>query len=538
MTPQAPRQLRPYQKEAVEAVTKYWLYHTGDRLTPVVVLPTGTGKSTVIARLADLAASMGLRVVMLAHRAELLDQMIASVEAVAPGKHSTGFVQGQRGGANARIVAASFQTLAANPDRLASLGRRDVVLVDEMHHSAAPSYAQVLADLGIHSRKVVACGFTATASRADGGLGQLWDTVVYEKSLSWAISNGYLIKPRGLTVVLPGLDLSNVAIRGGDYASGELENVMAASVATTVTAMETHAAGRRAIVFAAGVDHADELAAALCARGWPAAVVVGATPVEERRDIYSRFATGDLQAMVTVQVLTEGADFPACDCVVMARPTRSQVLYSQMVGRALRLYDDKTDALVLDLAGTVRDMSLMTVSSLDADIKTARVAADSEKDPGQEEATPARERKQRIGVATLEEIDLLATSSANWLATPGGIRFLDCQGGTYVFLWPPNPTDTASVDVIKVTTPHHATDGYIAQDVDMSAATQAAEQAAATYGVLPDRHAPWRSRPTPSAAQVRLATALGIENADRKTKARLSDDISIHKASFLDRLAS
>lgn len=538
MTPQAPRQLRPYQKEAVEAVTKYWLYHTGERLTPVVVLPTGAGKSTVIAALAVSARNMGLRVVMLAHRQELLDQMAASVAAVDPAGQAVGIVQGQRDNPAPAIVAASFQTLAANPDRLASLGRRDVVLVDEMHHSAAPSYAQVLADLGIHTRNVVACGFTATASRADGGLGQLWDTVVYEKSLSWAISNGYLIKPRGLTVVLPGLDLSKVAIRGGDYASGELENVMAASVATTVTAMETHATGRRAIVFAAGVDHANELAAALCARGWPAAAVVGATPVEERQDIYSRFATGELQAMVTVQVLTEGADFPACDCVVMARPTRSQVLYSQMVGRALRLYDDKTDALVLDLAGTVRDMSLMTVSSLDADIRTARVAADSDTDPGQEEAAPARERKQRIGVATLEEIDLLATSSANWLVTPGGIRFLDCQGGTYVFLWPPNPTDTTSVDVIKVTTPHHATDGYIAQGVELSAACVAAEKAAADYGVLPDRHAPWRSRPTPSAAQVRLATALGIENADRKTKARLSDDISIHKASFLDRLAS
>lgn len=829
-----PRTLRPYQAEAVDAVTAYWGTLDRERYTPVVVLPTGTGKSTVIAKLAVDAHYAGLRVLMLAHRRELLDQMAASVNAVAPDLTRVGIVQGERNSPTADIVAASFQTLTANPARLDALGRREVVLVDECfvagtlvdgvpiqnirpgdmvtavspsgdvttrrvvrtmrstpsalvkvslstgesfvctpghpfltpdgwcpagklsngvqlhhaqasressplhsvretgghdteaptgyvvpeqkgvllnrvpgpvrkedafrddvadqpqvclgtnaeeqpyapgrcteesvrvaqtngaptegsrwerqgdnratasairgawvahrssdlparraatislqgghcapesetvrgnrwhepqhrssprtgstqgpafgrvrvdnvtflepgsdgrygglcpdgyvynlevdtdhtytvgsgvtvhncHHSAAETYKGVLDALDVTSHNpnnpVFACGFTATASRADGGLDGIWDNVVYEKSLSWAIKKGYLVTPRGLTVVLPDMDLTEVAVRAGDYAAGELEHVMQASVDTTVMAMLTHAAGRASIVFAAGVDHAEALAAALSAHGVAAAAVTGAMSAEARGQVYEAFNDGELDAMVTVQVLTEGADFPRCDAVVMARPTRSQTLYSQMVGRALRLYPGKDDALVLDLAGVTRDMSLVTLSDLTTEATTARVAPDSDDDPGQDEPAPRPERKQRIGVAALEDIDLLAVSPANWLTTPKGVRFLDVGNKAIIFLWPPHPEGSRKVMVGVMHTPPDPNDRWLYDGYagELADAIKAAEHAAEDYGQLPPRNAPWRNRSAPSAAQVRLAKTLGVDHADDKTRARLSDDIS------------
>ena len=527
-----PRQLRPYQAEAVTEVVTYWSTPGRKRYTPVVVLPTGTGKSTVIAKLATEARRLGLRVLMLAHRRELLDQMAASVSAVAPELPLVGIVQGERHAPEADIVAASFQTLVSSPARLAELGRREVVLVDEMHHSAAETYKGVLDALGVTehdpAHPVFACGFTATASRADGGLADIWDRVVYERSLTWAIKQGYLVTPRGLTVVLPNMDLSKVTVRAGDYAAGELEHVMQASVDTTVDAMLTHAPGRASIVFAAGVDHAEALADTLTAKGVRAAAVTGAMTAEARAEVYTAFTEARIDAMVTVQVLTEGADFPRCDAVVMARPTRSQTLYSQMVGRAVRLYPGKHDALVLDLAGVTRDMSLVTLSDLTTEATTARVSPTSTDDPGQDEPAPQPERKQRIGVANLEHIDLLDVSPANWLVTPKGVRFLDVGNKALVFLWPPRPEGSHEVMVGVVHTPPKAGDGWLynGHAGELADALEAAEHAAGTYGTLPPRHAPWRNRSTPSQAQVNLAKSLGVAEADYKTRARLSDDIS------------
>lgn len=530
-----PRELRPYQKEAVSAVIEYWQRPSEkERWTPCVVLPTGTGKSTVIAQLAVIAAGAGLRVLLLAHRRELLDQMLDSVEAVAPGRFSTGVVQGDRNEPDAQIVAGSFQTLASAP-RLESVGKRDVVLVDEMHHSTAPTYLKVLDSLEVtqSGTSVVAAGFTATASRADGGLGAVWDAIVYEKSLVWAIRQGFLCKPRGLTVVIPGLDLSNVKVTRGDYAPGELEDVMASSVETTVQAMLTHAPNRRSIVFAAGVDHAESLAATLAAHGVPAAAVTGAMNSEAREEVYTAYRDGSLAVMVTVQVLTEGADFPMCDCVVMARPTRSQTLYSQMVGRAVRLYPGKEDALVLDLAGSVRDMSLVTIADLDAEAPTKRVSPASEEDPGQEELEVKEPvpRRERIGEAQLENIDLLAMSPLRWLSTPKGVRFLDCQDGTVIFLYPENPTEDAPVDVAVMHNPPQPSDGIVKANMHLSNAQDFAEGLAKRVGNPPVRNAPWRAAgKPPSNGQITMAEHLGIEGAANMTRARVSDEISVNLA--------
>lgn len=337
-----------------------------------------THNSSVIAELARRAVRRGQRVVALAHRDELINQMRDTYSLVAPELEPGGIVKAEIDEHDRDFVCASFQTLAASPKRVEKLGVRNLILVDECHHALAPSYMRVLYDLGLtvpkprgnkktnqdgevfgdhvpqvgskskkasdyitqfdHVPEIRACGFTATMARSDSEqLGKVWSTVAFERDISWAIDNGYLITPRSMTVHVPELKgLGNVKTVAGDFNSKQLAEVMEASVESTVDAVQRHAKDRNMIIFAASVTHAEELAAALTIEGIPAGVVVGSSTREVREDTYSRFNSGELQALVTVMVLTEGADFPRCDCVVMARPTRSQVLFC---------FDDQTEIL-------------------------------------------------------------------------------------------------------------------------------------------------------------------------------------------------
>lgn len=508
-----PRELRPYQKEAADAAEDMW--REGYERTSVV-LPTGAGKSSVIAELARRAVRRGQRVVALAHRDELINQMRDTYSLVAPELEPGGIVKAEIDEHDRDFVCASFQTLAASPKRVEKLGVRNLILVDECHHALAPSYMRVLYDLGLtvpkprgnkktnqdgevfgdhvpqvgskskkasdyitqfdHVPEIRACGFTATMSRSDSEqLGKVWSTVAFERDISWAIDNGYLITPRSLTVHVPELKgLGNVKTVAGDFNSKQLAEVMEASVESTVDAIQRHAKDRNMIVFAASVNHAEELAAALTIEGIPAGVVVGSSSREVREDTYSRFNSGELQALITVMVLTEGADFPRCDCVVMARPTRSQVLMSQMVGRALRLYTDpetgkkKEDALVLDLSGAAADASLISLTDLWPDAEDEEFDNDGHKLETPRDTEDEQEAlaltQQRRGTIELEAVDLLRRAASSHeqskkgpphrrvvaLSTANGVMFIpSSRGGAGMMLWPPHPNRVQNVCVIR-----------------------------------------------------------------------------------------
>ncbi|ATW62905.1 DNA helicase [Corynebacterium phage phi673] len=405
------------------------------------------------------------------------------------------------------------------------------ITVHNCHHSAAETYAEVLGKFP----DAFKAGFTATLQRSDGGLGDLWDSVAFERSLKWALEEGFLVTPRGKTVVIPSLDTTKLKIRNGDYAAGELSDAMMVSVDSCVEAIHTHAGNRRMLIFGAGVEHCEALADNLSRSGIPTAVVVGSTPSEERKDLFEDFTAGRVQALVTVQVLTEGTDLPACDCVVLARPTRSPVLFTQMVGRALRLHRHKEDALVLDLAGATRDVSMVTLSSLVEGVETTRVSPSSDEDPGQEE--PAPPRPQREGAIDMVDVDLLTASNAVWLSTRiperealDGIPFLDGQNGWYAYLLPAGGDDLFAVGIVPGTSqPSYLLAGGAIGTRDQ--AREAAEHEINRHAVLPLKTAGWRSRPTPSEGQVTFGQSLGIEGAERMKKARLSDEISTVLAS-------
>lgn len=541
-----PRELRPYQQAAVAAVHQDWA--EGTRRVGVV-LPTGAGKSTVIAALAADAYQRGLRVVLLAHRGELLDQMLDAVRAVDPTipADQLGVVRAEQDDHGAAIVAATLQTLA-HAHRRQALGPREVILWDEVHHAGAEGWHATFEDLDGYGDDTFMCGFTATMyrdkDRKGRGLGEIIQKISYERDLRWAIEQGYLVQPQGLTVRIQGLNaLNDVRTVAGDFHQGQLAEVMEAATDYVVEAVTTHAADRRPIIFAASVDAAHLIADALTAADYPAIAVTGEQGYEQRQEAYHAYRAGFTKAIVTVMVLTEGADFPMCDAVVLARPTRSRNLYSQMVGRALRLYDGKDDALVLDLSGSTRVMKLVNLSQLDKDApmravdETGQDVTDDYLDEIDSEPEPPA-KIVRQGPVDMVTIDLLAGDDTLWLETPKGVPFINLERNEVVFLWPDDDRELWAVGHINTRTRK----GGWAEEIegeppydDLKSAIENAEEWAVENGYqLPGRDSSWRSgNRAPSEAQLRFARTLHIVEAEGMTKGRLSDEISIALAARL-----
>lgn len=370
-----PRALRHYQIEAADAVWEAF----GRRVPgPAVVLPTGSGKTTVIAELTRRDVVLGGRVLLVAHRNELIEQMADAVCAVNPSGPVPAKIGGpHRGDADAQIVSATVQSLQS-ATALTRLGTRDLVIVDECHHAVARTYRNVLDHFAAMGGR--RAGFTATMTRNDPGKGEpplrmVWQEVVFERDLAWAIENGFLLRPEGVTVDV-GLDSSTLTTgRSGEITDESAEEAMLrdTTLNATVEAVLTRTGGRSTIVFGASMLHCEQLAQSLVAQGLTAEVVVGPTSVRAREGIYRRFRAGATQVLVTVDVLTEGADFPRCEVVVLARPTRSQPRLVQCVGRALRphTFEDgtvKENALVIDLVGA-GSLGLIVKTRLDAEVR-------------------------------------------------------------------------------------------------------------------------------------------------------------------------
>lgn len=402
------------------------------------------------------------------------------------------------------------------------------IVVHNCHHLGAETWHAVFEEMGGYSGAFM-CGFTATMTRDSGvALGEVIEKVVFERDLRWAVKHGHLAKPEGLTVELPDLRLDRVGTVAGDYNQGQLAEVMEASTDTVVSAITRYAGQRRPLIFAAGVDAARALTAGLHHAGMSAGCVTGDMDRDERAAVYNAYRSGSLQAMVTVMVLTEGADFPMCDTAVIARPTRSQTLYSQMVGRALRLWPGKTEALVLDLVGVSATMSPVTVTSLLPDQETMRVNLDGEVIEEPEPVEEPAPRVKREGPVEMVPVDLLADDAvvrqALWLRTRGGVPFMT-QPDHVVFLWP-HGADLYRVGWVNL---KGAKQGdWITGPTQADKAVAAAhEHMIDRFGSVPSRAASWRRSQAPSDAQVQFARTLHIDAPESKTRARLSDDISV-----------
>ena len=332
--------LRPYQQAARDSIHAQW---EQGRLRTLLVLPTGTGKTIVFASVAADQVRAGDRVLILAHRGELLEQAADKLQ------RSTGLVSAVEKAESTclnswfRVVVGSVQTL----QRSARLERfpRDyfgTIIIDEAHHAITDGYRRILDYF--EGAKVL--GVTATPDRGDmRNLGEVFDSLAYEYKLTDAIKEGYLCKIMAQTIPLQ-LDISEVGFTSGDYSLGQLGTALDPYLEQIAAEMVQRCRGRKTVVFLPLIKTSQKFRDLLNAKGFQAAEVNGQSA--NRKEVLADFDAGKYNVLCNSMLLTEGWDCPSVDCVVVLRPTKVRSLYSQMVGRGTRLAEGKTDLLLLD----------------------------------------------------------------------------------------------------------------------------------------------------------------------------------------------
>jgi ATP-dependent helicase IRC3 len=358
--------LRSYQREALTAVRD--AYMAGKRRV-IVSLPTGTGKTVVFAHFPRILR-MKKRLLVLAHREELLVQARDKFRSIDPELKAEIEQADSHASADAKVVIASVPTLARTGARLSRLQPDEfsIVVVDEAHHAVAPSYRRIFDHFGLFEPHVsrYLIGFTATPRRGDKqGLGEVFEQVCYARDMREMIADHYLCPIAGWRVDTD-LSLDDVKIRHGDFVESQLAGVVNTPWRNNllVKAYRDFAPGRRAIVFCVDVAHARDVYRTFAEAGIRAASVWGDLPRDQRRSTLRAFSAGEIDVVTNCNVLTEGFDEPRVDCVIMARPTRSKLLYAQMVGRGTRLHPGKKDLMVIDVADNSRTHQLPGLHSL------------------------------------------------------------------------------------------------------------------------------------------------------------------------------
>ncbi|KAI9219213.1 P-loop containing nucleoside triphosphate hydrolase protein [Blastocladiella britannica] len=373
-----PLELRPYQRECIDAT----LAARARGLRRMAVsLPVGAGKTVVFSTLIrDLPAPVprATKVLVLAHRAELLDQAVKQIRRACPELNvvlDSGPVKKTVANLDGvDVVVASVTALGrTGSTRLAKYNPNEFkcIVIDEAHHAAAVTYARILAHFDVRNpaSHVMVWGCSATLKRADAlSLGDVFDEVIYHRGFLEMIRDGHLCDFRVHSVHTP-TSLASVPSVQGDYAVGALARAINTPerTAAVLQAWRTVSDQRMAtLVFAADVQHVDDLVAAFEAQGVEARGIHSQMELspKERADLVQGFREGKVPVLVNCGILTEGTDLPNVDCIVLARPTRSSVLYQQMLGRGLRLHSSKADCLVLDVVDQHTKADIITVPSL------------------------------------------------------------------------------------------------------------------------------------------------------------------------------
>lgn len=360
--------LREYQEKALAAVDQ--AEREGVK-RPLVVHPTGTGKTVTFSHVVNRRAHLG-RSLVIVHREELAEQAADKIRRTAP-HLNPGIVKAERNEVDRDVVIASVQT-AHRDARMRELGQFATVIVDEAHHAPAPTWTKLLTGLGSFSpHGPLTIGFTATPERDGKSLG-VWEKVVSYMSIREAIYGGWLCPILPAVVVETNMDLDRVRKSGGDYSEGDLGHALEESgaIAQMADAYKAEAADRKGVAFLPTVKTSAMLAEALRARGIPAEHLDGTTPADERRAILRRLKTGETQVVTNCGVLTEGFDEPSISCVMVGRPTKFHGLYVQMVGRGTRLCVGKDDLLVIDVVGASARHELVGLVDLGLELDDPR----------------------------------------------------------------------------------------------------------------------------------------------------------------------
>lgn len=333
-------QLRPYQEEARKKVQEQW---EGGVNKTLLVLPTGCGKTIVFSKIIEDRVKLGERVLILAHRSELLEQ--ASDKLKKSTGLNTALEKADSSSLNSwyMVTVGSVQTLQREK-RLKQFSNDyfDTIVIDEAHHCISNGYQNVLN----HFDKAKVLGVTATPDRGDmKDLGTYFESLAYEYKIVDAIKEGYLSKIQSLTIPL-NLDLSGVATQNGDFKASDVSNALDPYLEQIADEMIKHCKNRKTVVFLPLVATSQKFRDILNSKGFKAAEVNGES--KDRAQILEDFDKDKYNVLCNSMLLTEGWDCPSVDCVIVLRPTKVRALYSQMVGRGTRLHPGKENLLLLD----------------------------------------------------------------------------------------------------------------------------------------------------------------------------------------------
>ena len=332
--------LRTYQTEAVKAIEKQW---DEGFLRTLLVLPTGCGKTVVFAKVTENQVKDGRRVLILAHRGELLEQAADKLF------KSTGIMSALEKAESTsldswyRVTVGSVQTLMREK-RLMQFPKDhfDVIVIDEAHHAISESYQKILR----YFDKAAVLGVTATPDRGDmKNLGAVFDSLAYEYTLPRAIKEGYLSPIKAVTIPLK-LDLTGVSTQAGDFKASDIDTALDPYLYQIADEMKKYCQDRKTVVFLPLVKTSQKFRDILIEKEFRAAEVNGSS--DDRAEILEAFDKGEYNVLCKSMLLTEGWDCPSVDCVIVLRPTKVRGLYCQMVGRGTRLCEGKKDLLLLD----------------------------------------------------------------------------------------------------------------------------------------------------------------------------------------------
>ena len=333
-------ELRPYQQEAKDAVFEQW--DNGIRKT-LLVLPTGCGKTIVFAKVTEDCVRKGGRVLILAHRGELLDQAADKLKKTTGLNSAMEKAESSCLGSWFRVVVGSVQTLMREK-RLGQFPEDyfNTIIIDEAHHCISDSYQKVLK----HFPEAHVLGVTATPDRGDmRNLGQYFESLAYEYTLPKAIKEGYLTPIKALTIPLK-IDMSGISVQAGDFKASDIGTALDPYLEGIAQEMQKYCADKKTVVFLPLVKTSQKFRDILNNYGFQAAEVNGDS--QDRAEILADFESGKYNVLCNSMLLTEGWDCPSVDCVVVLRPTKVRSLYCQMVGRGTRLSPGKEHLLLLD----------------------------------------------------------------------------------------------------------------------------------------------------------------------------------------------
>lgn len=363
-------ELRDYQVGLIEQLREG--YKAG-HMRQLAVSPTGSGKTVLFSFICRSSVQRGQRAIVLAHRAEILTQIEATLDKVGV-RH--GAIQAGKPMTSAPVLVASVQTLARRLDKVTA---PDLIIVDEAHHGVAGQYVDIMA---AYSKSRV-LGVTATPERLDGrGLGSMFSRMVMGPSVATLIERGFLARPEYYAPTT--VDMAGVKKVAGEFSRSESEAKVDKPQITgdVIRHYRKHLHDKRAVAFCVSVAHAKHVAETFRANGIPAAEIEGSMGAEDRRKLVDDLGSGALKVLTSCELISEGFDIPAIDGAILLRPTASLAMHLQQIGRALRSCPGKTRAVILDHVGnTMRHGFAETAREWSLDGRPARKKAEGERPP-------------------------------------------------------------------------------------------------------------------------------------------------------------